>query len=239
MASLCKMCELHQNYLLEMGDGSQVVCRCVEEEEEDQLTISETQNSEDLPVSSSGVGASNQATSFDSCIADSSSSLNITHKSASSSASIDDTSTCNEFCSPVPTIDVSLAPGLKRKSSSASKLNDDVVGAPPSMKKQLVFPDEEEFDKLLVPWRDIEVNTTFHVVKIGTMGKGFNPYFAELISKNGENIRCWILSRIYRDLQCFNLSESNVFIKSLGLKVCKGDESKKFFDYRIISKERK
>ena len=62
-------------------------------------------------------------------------------------------------------------------------------------------------------------------------------YIANLQSEDGDIFMVWIRPRIYKQLKMHDLEEKRVYIKSLGLKPCKENPQKMYFDFSIIAKK--
>ena len=68
-------------------------------------------------------------------------------------------------------------------------------------------------------------------------GDSENPHIANLQSEDGDIFMVWIRPRIYKQLKVHDMEEKCLYIKSHGLKPCKEDPLKMYFDFSIIAKE--
>ena len=131
-------------------------------------------------------------------------------------------------------------PAIKKRVNDSSKLS--MVGFEPPIKKRL-FPADDEFNTCLKlsstirKWRKIPENVVFQVLGVEIKGAGENPYIANLQSDDGDVFMVWIRPRIYNQLSMYDMTKKIVYIKSLGLKPCKSDPMKKYFDFAIIAKD--
>ena len=140
----------------------------------------------------------------------------------------------------------SRAPSRKKKKVTESyKLASSNVE--PKLKKRLFhepFPTDEEFSKCersitfpheIMKWRNVPLNTVYRVLSIEIKGSNENPYMATMKSKNGSIFKVWIRARIYDQLKIYDMEKECVFIRSYGLKPCRADPLKQYFDFSIIS----
>ena len=260
----CKICRERQEDLLESGDGSQVICYCydgmTEEETEEvfadkvtadvldemkeaflpavgQLEIyEELVNSTQLKIDESDNNSSQLKEDF----------------AESSRCKTDEVSNILKPCTTpknVENVNKNILPSapLKRKVSDSSKLtssNDE-----PELKKRLFhepFPSEEEFTKCarsmnysneIIKWRNVPPNKIYRVLSIEIKGSSENPYIAMMESVEGDIFKVWIRARIYEQLENYDMKNKCVYIKSYGLKPCKKDPLKHYFDFCIIAKD--
>ena len=136
---------------------------------------------------------------------------------------------------------------MKRKVNESSKLASNNVE--PELKKRLfheAFPTDEEFTKCarsmnypneIMKWRNVLPNKIYRVLSIEIKGSSENPYVATMESENGNIFKVWIRARIYDQLKIYDMNKKCVYIKSHGLKPCKKDPLKQYFDFSIIAKD--
>ena len=86
-------------------------------------------------------------------------------------------------------------------------------------------------------WREIPLNVIFRVLGVDIRGASECPYIANLQSEDGDIFMVWIRPRIYKQLKVYDMEEKCVYIKSHGLKPCKKDPLKEYFDFSIIAKK--
>ena len=143
------------------------------------------------------------------------------------------------------------APSKKRKATESPELATSNVE--PKLKKRLFhesFPADKEFSKCersmnfpneIMKWRNVPLNTIYHVLSIEITGSNgdpyIHPYIATMKSKSGNIFKVWIRERIYDRLKNYDMEKKCVYIRSYGLKPCRGDPSKQYFDFSIIVKE--
>ena len=132
---------------------------------------------------------------------------------------------------------------MKRKSKLASN------NVEPELKKRLFhepFPTDEEFTKCtrsmnypnkIMKWRDVLPNKIYRVLSIEIKGSSENPYMATMESEDGNIFKVWIRARIYDQLKIYDMEKKCVYIKSYGLKPCKKDPLKQYFDFSVIAKD--
>ena len=115
----------------------------------------------------------------------------------------------------------------------------------PKLKKRLFhepFPTDEEFTKCersmkIMKWRNMPLNKIYRLLSLEIKGSSENPYLATMKSKDGSIFKVWIRARIYDQLKIYDMEKDCVYIKSYGLKACKGNPSKHYFDFSVIVKE--
>ena len=260
----CKICRERQEDLLESGDGSQVTCYCydglTEEETEEvfadkvtadvlgeikeaflpavgQLEIDEELlNSTQLKIDENANNSSQLKEDF----------------AESSRCKTDEVSNILKPCTTpknVENVNKNVLPSapLKRKVSDSSKLTS--INVEPELKKRLFhepFPSEEEFSKCarsmnysneIMKWRNVPPNKIYRVLSIDIKGSSENPYIAMMESADGNIFKVWIRARIYEQLKIYDMKKKCVYIKSYGLKPCKKDPLKQYFDFCIIAKD--
>ena len=81
------------------------------------------------------------------------------------------------------------------------------------------------------------LNKIYRLLSIEIKGSSENPYLATIKSKDGSIFKVWIRARIYDQLKIYDMEKERVYIKSYGLKPCKGDPSKQYFDFSVFVKE--
>ena len=248
----CKNCWERQNELLESGDGSQVICHCLDglsdEEIADEVTALVLNEIEEAFPSGGGQLE----------IDDDETRLKIDENGSNSSQLEEDfvgSSQCesDEVFLPRTTPKNAVitnknthsrAPSRKKKKVTESyKLASSNVE--PKPKKRLFhepFPTDEEFTKCersmdIMKWRNIPLNKIYRLLAIEIKGSSDNPYLATMKSKDGSIFKVWIRARIYDELKIYNMEKDCVYIKSYGLKPCKGDPLKQYFDFSVIVKE--
>ena len=89
----------------------------------------------------------------------------------------------------------------------------------------------------IMKWRNIPLNKIYRLLSIEIKGSSENPYMATMKSKDGTIFKVWIRARIYDELKIYDMEKEYVYIKSYGLKPCKGDPSKQYFDFSVVVKE--
>ena len=222
----CKSCCERQEDLLECGDGSQVICQCY-----DGLADEEIRQLENDEASADEVSTDSEYLMVD----------------ATTQSSADDILFCTTPKNGTSGKSMQPPPLIKRKSNDSSKLSSD--NFQPLIKKQLFqgdFPTDSEFNECLksMPyssnirkWREIPLNVIFRVLGVDIRGDSKNLHIANLQSEDGDIFMVWIRPRIYKQLKMHDLEEKRVYIKSLGLKPCKENPQKMYFDFSIIAKK--
>lgn len=227
----CKKCLERQEELLEEGDGSQVVCLCPLDEISD-----EAMQQFQIPEDSSSTSQIEDSVDPDNV------EFAISTTQSSTSNSSLRTPQLGE-----KNVGKMQPPSLKRKRTNFSIISTEEFQ--PSLKRQLFlgsFPSNEEFNECLKSatpsypirkWKELPLHHIFKVNSLNLQGAGFNPYVAELLSQGEEIFKVWVNERIYNRLKDFDLAKKCVFIKSNGLKPCKNNSLKQYFDFDIISKD--
>ena len=243
----CKNCWERQNELLESGDGSQVICHCL-----DGLTDEEIANEVTALVLSEieeAFPASGGQLEIDETRL-------MINENGSNSSQLEEVFARSSQCqtdvlphtTPKNTVIAnknahSRISSKKRKVSDSFKLASSNVET--KLKKRLFhepFPTDEEFTKCersmkIMKWRNMPLNKIYRLLSIEIKGSSENPYLATIKSKDGSIFKVWIRARIYDELKIYNMEKDCVYIKSYGLKACKGDPSKHYFDFSVIVKE--
>ena len=247
----CKNCWERQNELLESGDGSQVICHCLDglsdEEIDDEVTAFVLSEIEEAFPSGGGQLE----------IDDDETRLKI-DENGSNSSQLEEVFARSSQCQ---TDEVSLprttpknvvitnknahsrTSSKKRKVSDSFKLASSNVE--PKLKKRLFhepFPTDEEFTKCersmnIMKWRNLPLSKIYHLLSLEIKGSSENPYLLTMKSKDGSIFKVWIRARIYDQLKIYDMEKKCVYIKSYGLKPCKGDPSKQYFDFSVVVKE--
>ena len=244
----CKNCWERQNELLESGDGSQVIFHCLDgltdEEIADEVTalvLSEIE--EAFPSGGGQLEIDETRLKID--------------ENGSNSSQLEEVFVGSSQCetdvlphtTPKNTVIAnknthSRAPSRKKKKVTESfKLASSNVE--PKPKKRLFhepFPTDEEFTKCersmkIMKWRNMPLNKIYRLLSIEIKGSSENPYLATMKSKDGSIFKVWIRARIYDQLKIYDMEKKCVYIKSYGLKPCKGDPSKQYFDFSVFVKE--
>ena len=253
----CKNCWERQNELLESGDGSQVICHCLdgltEEEIVDEVTAHALDEIEEAFPSGGGqLEIADDGAQFKIEENDNNSSQVEEVFARPSRCEIEKVSSNSLPCTtPKNTVianknDHLGLPSKKRKVTESPELATSNVE--PKLKRRLFhepFPTDEEFSKCersitfpheIMKWRNVPLNTVYRVLSIEIKGSNENPYMATMKSKNGSIFKVWIRARIYDQLKIYDMEKECVFIRSYGLKPCRGDPLKQYFDFSIISK---
>ena len=246
----CKNCWERQNELLESGDGSQVICHCLDgvtdEEIDDEVTAFVLSEIEEAFPASGGQLEIDETRLMINENGSNSSQLEEVF-ARSSQCQTDEVSL--PHTTPKNTVIAnknahSRAPSRKKKKVTESfKLASSNVE--PKLKKRLFhepFPTDEEFTKCersmkIMKWRNIPLNKIYRLLSIEIKGSSENPYLATMKSKDGSIFKVWIRARIYDQLKIYDMEKERVYIKSYGLKPCKGDPSKQYFDFSVFVKE--
>ena len=243
----CKNCWERQNELLESGDGSQVICHCLDgvtdEEIDDEVTAFVLSEIEEAFPASGGQLEIDETRLM-------------INENGSNSSQLEEVFARSSQCqtdvlphtTPKNTVIAnknahSRISSKKRKVSDSFKLASSNVE--PKLEKQLfheAFPTDEEFTKCersmkIMKWRNMPLNKIYRLLSIEIKGSSENPYMATMKSKDGTIFKVWIRARIYDELKIYDMEKECVYIKSYGLKACKGDPSKQYFDFSVIVKE--
>ena len=258
----CKNCWERQNELLESGDASQVICHCLdgltEEEIVDEVTAHALDEIEEAFPSGGGqLEIADDGAQFKIEQNDNNSSQVEEDFGGTSRCEIEEVSSISLPCTtPKNTVIANKnnhlkAPSKKRKATESPELATSNVE--PKLKKRLFhesFPADKEFSKWersmnfpneIMKWRNVPLNTIYHVLSIEITGSNgdpyIHPYIATMKSKSGNIFKVWIRKRIYDRLKNYDMEKKCVYIRSYGLKPCRGDPSKQYFDFSIIVKE--
>ena len=246
----CKNCRERQNELLESGDGSQVICHCLDGLSEEEMVGEVTEvvlHKIEEAFPAGGGQLVDDETRLEIDENDSNSSQLEEIFARSSQCQTDEVSL--PHTTPKNTVIAnknahSRAPSKKKKKVTESyKLASS--NAEPKLKKQLFhepFPTDEEFTKCersmkIMKWRNMPLNKIYRLLSIEIKGSSENPYMATMKSKDGSIFKVWIRARIYDELKIYDMEKEYVYIKSYGLKPCKGDPLKQYFDFSVIVRE--
>ena len=261
----CKNCWERQNELLESGDGSQVICHCLDgltdeeianevtalvlSEIEEAFPAGEGQLDDDetrLMINENGSNSSQLEEVFagsSQCQTDEISLPRTTPKTTTPKTTTAKTTPKTTTPKTTNKNAHSRTSSKKRKVSDSFKLASSNVET--KLKKRLFhepFPTDEEFTKCersmnIMKWRNMPLNKIYRLLSLEIKGSSENPYMATMKSKDGSIFKVWIRARIYDQLKIYDMEKECVYIKSYGLKACKGDPSKHYFDFSVIVKE--
>ena len=247
----CKNCWERQNELLESGDGSQVICHCL-----DGLTDEEIANEVTALVLSeieeafpAGEGQLDDDETRLMINENGSNSSQLEEVFAGSSQCQTDEISLPRTTPKTTTPKTTNKNAHSRTSSKKRKVSDSFKLASSNvelrLKKRLFhepFPTDEEFTKCersmnIMKWRNMPLNKIYRLLSLEIKGSSENPYLATIKSKDGSIFKVWIRARIYDQLKIYDMEKERVYIKSYGLKPCKGDPSKQYFDFSVVVKE--
>ena len=132
------------------------------------------------------------------------------------------------------------------QSAWKSSASNEATTAAASKKRR--FPSLKEFtdaseDKIkrklrpLQKWNSLTTHVLYSVKKVVTIDVGGNGisdkgYYAELENQNEESFNVWLTDIMKKELDTYNVGESDVYIIPLGVRKCK-DSGNSFFDFVI------